>query len=346
LLLLAVLRLLLLIALHRMKLGIKLVERLGEHLALQLFERGGEQRRCGLAGGGFGGFRSLRGAGLALLRSLRIRHGIGLCGFGLLARLLQLTAGLRDLLRGFLVAQTLLMAGDTREIVRRLLLRHAVLHGLLRFLGHGLFGLLRGVFGGFSQRLLHGRIFRQLLLQCFKHGLRILLCVLAPFRRVPWRAHRLHPAAPARRVPAPSAASRLVRLGELLALLHLLHVLGELLQSLRRLLLRIGGGLEILRLRLALRGLRGLLQILRDLRRLLLHLREGDIGGSGQLCFGLLRQIGGVGLLPQRGLKRGHLLRVLRRLPGAAPALFLRLHRRASQPSHRSRRSAFPFASW
>jgi hypothetical protein len=55
---------------------------------------------------------------------------------------------------------------------------HAVLHGLLRFFGNGLFGLLRRGLDGFGQRFLHGRIFRQLLLQSFQHGLRILFCVL------------------------------------------------------------------------------------------------------------------------------------------------------------------------
>jgi len=110
LLLLAVLGLLLLTALHGMKLGIKLIERLGEHLALELFEGGGEQGRGSLTGGGFGGFGCLGGVGLALLRHLRIGHGIGLHGLGLLSGLLQLIASLGHLLRGFFIAKALLMA--------------------------------------------------------------------------------------------------------------------------------------------------------------------------------------------------------------------------------------------
>ena len=109
LLLLPVLRLLL-IALHRMKLRIKLVERLREHLSLQLFERRGEHRRRGGARGGLGGLGSLRGIRLALLRGLRVRLRIRLLRLGLLTGLLKLVAGLCDLLRGFLVAKTLLVA--------------------------------------------------------------------------------------------------------------------------------------------------------------------------------------------------------------------------------------------
>ena len=109
-LLLAVLGLLLLTALHGVKLGIELIERLGEHLALELFERGGEHSGGSLAGGGFGGFGCLGGVGLALLCGLWIGHGIGLGGFSLLPGLLQLIAGLRDLLRGFFIAKALLMA--------------------------------------------------------------------------------------------------------------------------------------------------------------------------------------------------------------------------------------------
>jgi hypothetical protein len=55
-------------------------------------------------------FGCLRGVGLALLCGLWVWNGIGLRGFSLLRGLLQLIAGLRDLLRGFFVAQTLLVA--------------------------------------------------------------------------------------------------------------------------------------------------------------------------------------------------------------------------------------------
>lgn len=110
LLLLLSLALLLLAALHGMKLRIELVQRLRKHLGLELLQRRCHDGRRGLAGSGFGGLRGLGGIGLALLRGLGIRLGIGLLRLGLLASLLNLVAGLGDLLRRFFLAKALLVA--------------------------------------------------------------------------------------------------------------------------------------------------------------------------------------------------------------------------------------------
>jgi hypothetical protein len=137
--------------------------------------------------------------------------------------------------------------------------------------------------------------------------------------------------------------------GELLAVFELLHVLGELLQGLRGLLLGVGGLLQILGLGLALGGLGGLFEVLGDLRRVFLHLGQGDVGGAGHLHLGFLRQIGRVGLLTEGGLQSGHFLGVLGifGLQGLRPSrrrrrrvfrLWLRWRRFGSAPGFSSNR--------
>ena len=114
-----------------------------------------------------------------------------------------------------------------------------------------------------------------------------------------------------------------------LALFHLREVLRELLQRGGGLILRLGRVLE--RLRLLRRGrvwLRGLLDVLGNLRRLLPHLGKADVRGAGHLPFRLALHVGMIGLLSQRALEIGELFAVFFRLRSQRVRLLRGLLRR------------------
>jgi hypothetical protein len=99
--------------------------------------------------------------------------------------------------------------------------------------------------------------------------------------------------------------------GEFLTLFGFGHVLGQLIEGFGGLLLGFGGLLQVLGLGLAGLGLRGLLEVLGDLRSLLLHLGEGGIGRTGHLALLIFLQVGRIGFLSEGGLQRSHFFRVL-----------------------------------
>ncbi len=166
------------------------------------------------------------------------------------------------------------------------LLRSAAKHrGLIGFFSQALLRALGRILRDFGQRLLHGGALLELGFEFSQCLLWIVLRILCHVSQllglvVGFIQGLLHAEVFFHLL---ELCKRLLR--HLLTLLHLGEVLRQLLQSIGRLLLRLRGLLQSLRLRLRLLRLRRLLEILFNLRGLLTHRLQGHVGRASELAF-------------------------------------------------------------